>query len=278
MRILLTGGSGDVGTLLSMDLLRQGHEVVNIDLAPPKIAGTHFVQGSITDRDKLAQAMHGVTCVIHIAAWHGVHEGERTAAEFHDLNVTGTFNVLQAAIDAGVKKFIFISSTSVDDKNGLYGNTKIIGETMVTAYAERYPEVEFITLRPRAFIPSWNKQVYKNFVEWANWFMKGAVHIDDFKSAILTALDHRPAVKAPIYVIDGAYGHVNTPADIALMQEFGLDATRNPKILDIPDEQKLPGYQPQYSMKNLLEELRAFGLSGPPAPFKTAEPGASPEE
>ena len=188
MKILLTGGSGDIGTLLSIDLLKMGHEVVNIDISSPKITGTIFYQGSITDRHIIKEALSDVDYVVHIAAWHGIHEGTKSPAEFHDLNVTGTFNTLQAAADAQVKKFVFISSTSVDDKYGLYGNTKVIGEKMVSAYANRHSEIDFITLRPRAFVRAWNKGVYKDFAEWANWFMKGAVHIHDFKNSILIAL------------------------------------------------------------------------------------------
>lgn len=281
MKILLTGGSGDVGTLLSQSLLKRGDSVVNIDMSHPKIPGTRFMQGSILDRPFLAGAMKGVDCVVHIAAWHGVHEKTRSPAEFHDLNVTGTFNTLQAAADAGVKKFVFISSTSAADRNGLYGNTKVLGEEMAAAYAERYPGMEVVTLRPRAFIPSWNRSVYNNFIEWSAWFMRGAVHIDDFRDATLLAIDHKPAVKAPVYTIDGAYDYSADdlknwnagtiakyyPEFADLMQKHGLDASKKPKVLDIPEEQKLPGYAPKYTMRNLLQELRDYGPQGPPAPY-----------
>lgn len=269
-----------------MALLERGDSVVNIDMVPPKISGTIFVQGSILDRSLLAQAMKDVDCVVHIAAWHGVHEAVKTPADFHDLNVTGTFNVLQAAADEKIQKLIFVSSTSVEDKFGLYGNSKIVGEEMARAYAERYPDMEVVTLRPRAFIPSWNKDVYKNFLEWAAWFMKGAVHINDFRDALLVALDHQPQVKAPVYIIDGAYDYsaadLNSwnsktfekyyPEFAALAQQYGIDTTRKPKVLEIPAEQILAGYQPKYSMRNMLEDLRTFGLQGPPAPYDISDP------
>lgn len=285
MRILLTGGSGDVGTLLTTELLACGHNVVNIDMAPPKISGGTFVQGSILDRDILSQAMQGIDCVIHIAAWHGIHEKTKSVADFHDLNVTGTFNTLQTAAEAGVKKFIFISSTSVDDAFGIYGHTKLLGEDMARAYAERYPDMTVMTLRPRAFIPSWNRQVYKKFTEWAAWFMKGAVHIDDFKQSILVAIDHTPSVKAPIYVIDGAYDYSTDdlknwqgektfakyyPDAVELAAQYGLDTNRKPKVLDIPEDMRLPGYVPRYSMRHLLDEFKLYGENGPPSPWGIA--------
>lgn len=282
MNILLSGGSGDVGTLLTIGFLKRGDRVENIDMVTPKIAGAEFVQGSILDRALLAKVMIDIDCVIHIAAWHGVHESSKTPADFHDLNVTGTFNVLQAAVDAHVQKFIFVSSTSVDDQYGLYGSSKILGESMMRAYAERNPAMTIMTLRPRAFIPSWNKAVYNNFIEWAAWFMKGAVHINDFKEALLIATDLTPDTTAPIYTIDGAYDYTaddlqnwsndtfkqRYPEFVNLATKYNIDTTRKPKILDIPEAQKLPGYKPRYSLRNMLEELRDFGIDGPMPPFK----------
>ncbi len=291
MKILLTGGSGDLGTLLTLELVKRGDAVVNIDMAPPKVDGATFVHGSILDREKLKRAMQGVDCVVHIAAWHGVHEQTRTPAEFHDLNVTGTFNTLQAAADASVKKFVFISSTSVEDRHGLYGSTKVVGEEMAAAFATRYPDMDVVTLRPRAFIPSWNKGVYNNFLEWAAWFMKGAVHVNDFRDATLIAIDHKPETKAPVYVIDGAYDYTADDLDNwndatfdkhyaefkELAQLHNIDTTRKPRVLKIEEAQKLPCYAPKYSMRNLLEELRDHGVSGPPAPFEsTQKSGKSP--
>lgn len=281
MNILLTGGSGDVGTLLAQSLTRRGDNVTNLDVVPPKAHEGTYMEGSILERDVVARAVKGMDAVVHIAAWHGIHEQRKTPADFHDLNVTGTFNMLQAAVDAGVKKFIFISSTSVDDAFGLYGSSKLQGEAMVRAYAQRNPGITFMTLRPRAFVPSWNRAVYSNFIEWAAWFMKGAVHVDDFAKAVLVAIDHTPTEPAPIYVIDGAYDY--TAEDLAnwtnqtfnlyyraylpLAQKYGIDVTRKPKVLDIPPGQRLPGYTPTYTMANLLTELETYGLDGPPAPY-----------
>ena len=46
-----------------------------------------------------------------------------------------------------------------------------------------------IVLRPRAFIPFWNRHVYTNFIDWARWFWKGAVHIDDVASAVILSVE-----------------------------------------------------------------------------------------
>ena len=281
MRILLTGGSGDVGTLLSQTLVARGDDVRVIDLSLPRIAGVGFIKGSIVDPAIVAQAMLGIDVVVHIAAWHGVHETTKSPQDFHDLNVTGTFQVLQAAVDAGVKKFIFVSSTSVSDRYGLYGSSKVVGEEMVAAYAHRNTDITFMILRPRAFIPSWNRAVYKNFLEWAEWFIKGAVHVDDFAIALDIAIRHTPDSIAPVYVIDGAYEY--TAEELAtwdgsaferhyaqygdLARQHGIDTTRKPKVLEIAPDQQLPGYVPRYSLRSFFEELKRYGIDGPPAPF-----------
>ncbi|MBL1147937.1 MAG: NAD(P)-dependent oxidoreductase [Pseudomonadota bacterium] len=291
MKLLLTGGSGDLGVLLTRQLTQQGDDVINLDVAPPHEAvrgeATH-IAASILDRDALKAAMKDVDCVVHIAAWHGIHEnqGVKNAYDFHDLNVTGTFNVFEAAAAAGVKKAVLISSTSTDDRYGLYGHTKVLNEEMARAYAHRH-DMDILTLRPRAFIPPWNRAVYQDFTEWANWFWKGAVHAADVCQATLKAVNflkagQKPAEPAQILTIDGAYDYTAdelqnwTENSFAkrygaeaekLAQSFGLDTARKPKILGSADAEKLIGYRPAYSLKNLLEELEKYGRKGPQFPL-----------
>jgi nucleoside-diphosphate-sugar epimerase len=281
MRILLTGGSGDLGLLLSEALANRGDEPAVIDPATPHPCVKTYFPASILDRAAINRAVAGQDCVIHIAAWHGIHEHQRTktATDFHDLNVTGTFNVLEATATAGVKRFLFISSTSVADRYGVYGHTKILGEEMARAYAHRHG-TRVVILRPRAFIPSWNRTVYASFPEWAAWFMRGAVHINDVLQAVLCAVDllnqDAALAIAPVFTIDGAYDFTKEdldtwdvdgpgttfrkyyPADEDLLRKYGLDPARKPKVLDIPDAERLPGYLPQYSLRNMIAELRKF--------------------
>ncbi len=282
MRILLTGGSGDLGGLLSQALAARGDEPAVIDPAPPHPCVRTYFAGSVLDRALVARAVAGADCVVHIAAWHGIHEARRTrtAYDFHDLNVTGTFNVLEAAAAAAVRRFLFISSTSVADRHGVYGHSKVLGEEMCRAYAHRHG-MAVVILRPRAFIPSWNAAVYASFPEWAAWFARGAVHIADVLCAVLCAVDLLKeegslTTPAPVFTIDGAYDFTKEdldawdaegpgstfrkyyPGDEGLMRKYGLDPARKPRVLDVPDAERLPGYTPRYGLRNMLEELRQF--------------------
>src|SRR4051812_42171717 len=87
------GRLGDLGRLLSEALAGRGDEPAVIDPAPPHPCVRAHFQASILDRAAVARAMEGAGCVVHVAAWHGIHEarGTKTVYDFHDLNVTGTF-------------------------------------------------------------------------------------------------------------------------------------------------------------------------------------------
>ena len=288
MRILLTGGAGDLGLVLSTELEKRGDIPVRIDVREPINNRGVYIKGSILDRPLLKQSMEGVDCVVHIAAWHGFHEftKQKDVYEFWDLNATGTFYVLQTAVEAGIQKIVHISSESVLDWSGIYGHTKVLGEEMVRAYAKRHG-LEIITLRPRAFIPYWNKDVYQSYLEWAQWFWKGAVHINDVNQSVIQAIDllAQKSLPSPLTLtVDGAYEYTdddleNWDADGAgstfkkyyakyydLVIQYGLDPAKKPDILDIRETRQQLGYEPQYSLKNLLMELEQFGVDGPPSP------------
>ena len=89
MRVLLTGGSGNLGQALAPRLLEKGDTPVILDVrAPPPLnEGAVFIEASVLDRSKLAKIFRGCDCIVHIAAWHGIHEdrGEKDAYDFFDL-------------------------------------------------------------------------------------------------------------------------------------------------------------------------------------------------
>jgi nucleoside-diphosphate-sugar epimerase len=282
VNILLTGGSGDLGEVLAIRLADRRDTAIQFDVRPPRGRAGVFVSGSILDRAALTAALreHRVDCVVHIAAWHGLHERQgKTADDFWELNVRGTFEVCEAAVAAEVGRLVFISSTSVRKPETLYGQSKILAEQVVAGYAARCG-MRAVTLRPRAFVPHWNG-MYKTFSEWAGAFTRGWVHIDDVAAAVLLAIDrtaHPAAVPPPAISLDGAYEFTDDdlatfprhyPADYELAMEHGIDPTRPPRKLNPEDVRAAAewGYRPSYSLRTLLAELRKYGAAGPPGPF-----------
>jgi nucleoside-diphosphate-sugar epimerase len=289
MKVLLTGGSGNLGQALVPRLLDNGDTPVILDVRappPPLNEGAVFIEGSVLDRPKLTEIVRGCDCIVHIAAWHGIHEdrGEKDAYDFFDLNVRGTFEVFEAAASAGIGKIIFISTTSVYRPETRYGGSKILAEQIAEDYRNHRP-INVVTLRPRGFIPYWDRAMYVKYSEWARWFWKGAVHIDDVAAAVILSLDllsrQQPGQQL-ILTLDSAYEY--TPADLDhwdaegpgttfrkyypgyydLAVSHGLDPAQKPTRLDISETVRWLGYKPAYSLANLLSELAAFGDAGPP--------------
>jgi nucleoside-diphosphate-sugar epimerase len=178
--------------------------------------GAVFIEASVLDRSKLTEIFRGCDCIVHIAAWHGIHEdrGEKDAYDFFDLNVRGTFEVFEAATSAGIGKVVFISTTSVYRPNTRYGSSKILAELIAEDY-RKHRLMNVVTLRPRGFIPYWDSAVYSKYSDWARRFWKGAVHIDDVTTAVILSLDllsRRQLDQQLILTLDSAYEY--TDADL----------------------------------------------------------------
>src|SRR5216684_2621857 len=109
MRILVTGSAGHLGEALMRTLQGAGREAMGLDIKSSPF--THRV-GSITDRDFVAQCMQCAEAVVHTATLHKPHIASHTRQQFIDTNITGTLNLLEAAVSAGVKSFVFTSTTS----------------------------------------------------------------------------------------------------------------------------------------------------------------------
>ena len=109
MRILVTGGIGDVGRPMVQWLLDKGHEVRVLDLrCEPPIYGAECREGSIMDFAELHRHMEGMEGVIHLAAYRA--PGLAPETELFQVNVDGTFNIFRAAADAGIKRVVCASS------------------------------------------------------------------------------------------------------------------------------------------------------------------------
>jgi len=109
MRVLVTGSAGHLGEALMRALPAEGRECIGVDVLPSPHTS---VVGSIADRDVVRRCMDGVDAVLHAATLHKPHVASHTRQEFVDVNITGTLNLLEAAVDTGVAAFVFTSTTS----------------------------------------------------------------------------------------------------------------------------------------------------------------------
>lgn len=163
-KILVIGGAGFIGGFVVAELLKEGAKEVIIydNFARGKMENIkeslkdprcyiYPTGGDVRETDILNDAMKGVDYVFHLAAMWLLHCKDYPRTAF-DVNIAGTFNVLEACVKNNIKKLIYSSSASVygdavevpmteehpfNNKN-FYGSTKIAGEAMCTAYNDRY--------------------------------------------------------------------------------------------------------------------------------------------
>lgn len=163
MRFFVTGGAGFIGSNLVDHLLENGHKVVVYDnfstgyeeFLAGKIGAHEFtlVRNDILDLENLARAMAGCNFVFHLAANADVRFGTLQPRKDLDQNTVGTFNVLEAMRQNGIRKIAFASTGSVygepdvfptpEDapfpvQTSLYGASKLAGEGLISAYCEGF--------------------------------------------------------------------------------------------------------------------------------------------
>ncbi len=170
MKILVTGSAGHLGEALMRTLRVSQHEAVGVDVLPSPYTD---VVGSIVDRAFVAEQMRGVDAVLHAATLHKPHVETHRPQSFVDVNVTGTLNLLEEAVAAKVRAFVFTSTTSafgdalkpgegapatwiteevVPVPKNIYGMTKLAAENLCELM-HRQHRLPCIVLRTSRFFP-----------------------------------------------------------------------------------------------------------------------------
>ncbi len=113
--ILITGAAGFLGSTIVAQAVESGLSVAATDrVVKAKVPGVPFISADILDYNSLSKIFYGIDCVCHVAGLaHIFSKSEELIAPFNAVNVTGTYNVTLAAVRAGVRHFILISSVSV---------------------------------------------------------------------------------------------------------------------------------------------------------------------
>jgi UDP-glucose 4-epimerase len=223
MRILVTGSAGHLGEALVRTLPADGHEVVGLDvLASPH---TH-VLGSIADRGVIQRAVDGVDAIVHAATLQKPHVASHRRQEFVDTNVTGTLNLLEAAVEAGVGRFVFTSTTSTFGRaltpppgapaawitedvapvpRNVYGATKTAAEDLCEL-VHRDHGLPVLILRTSRFFPEADdheevRNAYADANLKVNELLFRRVDLEDVVAAHRLALQRAPEIGFGRYIV-----------------------------------------------------------------------------
>ncbi len=246
MKILVTGSSGHLGEALMRTLPGLGHEAIGIDIVPSPFT---TIVASIADRSAVDAAMRGVEGVLHAATLHKPHVATHSRQAFVDVNVTGTLNLLEAAVANKVRAFIFTSTTStfgdaltpprgapavwitedvVPIPKNIYGATKTAAEDLCKLF-HRDQGLPVLVLRTSRFFPEEDdlaerRAAFEEANLKANEFLYRRVELEDVVSSHVLALEKASALGFEKFIItatapfgreDAAQLGVDAPAVIA---------------------------------------------------------------
>jgi nucleoside-diphosphate-sugar epimerase len=163
-KVLVTGGTGFLGKYLSDALVKNGAALRIIDFRAPnyEVSGAQFFEADIRDKEKIISLSKNMEVVFHLAAMPSIARGKQS--DYYQINVSGTHNMLEAALQQGAKKFVHVSSSTVygipDEfplketspvhPIGKYGRSKLRAEEFCLEYSEKGLNVSIV--RPRVII------------------------------------------------------------------------------------------------------------------------------
>src|SRR5262245_49951532 len=223
MTVLVTGSAGHLVEGLVRVLSQRGETVRALDLRSSSFTSD---VGSIVDRDFVRRCMQGVSCVLHGARLHRPHVATNERQAFVDTNITGTLNLLEEAVAAGVRIFVFTSTTSVFGDalvppegepaawiteevapvpKNIYGVTKLAAENLCALF-QRQHGLSCIVLRTSRFFPEDDddrekRAAFDQTNAKANELTFRRVDIEDAVSAHLLAMEKATDIGFGRYII-----------------------------------------------------------------------------
>jgi UDP-glucose 4-epimerase len=259
MRVLVTGSSGHLGEGLVRTLRAAGHEVVGLDIVTSPFT-SHVA--SIADRSRVRGCLRGVDAVVHTATLHKPHIATHNRQAFIDTNITGTLNLLEEATSAGVRSFVFTSTTSAFGSaltppagapaawitedirpvpRNIYGVTKVAAEELCELF-HRHERLACLVLRTSRFFSEEDdssaiREGYDDANAKANEFLYRRVDLQDVVDAHLLAIEKAPAIGFGRYIISAT-----TPFSPDQVAELRVDAPSVVKRL-------FPEYKEEYKRR-----------------------------
>ncbi len=258
MRILVTGSAGHLGEALVRVLgAEEGVEVVGLDVLPSPYT---TVVGDVADRALARRCLEGVDAVVHAATLHKPHVGSHSRQDFVDTNVSGTLALLEAAVAAGVGRFVFTSSTTTFGRaltpppgapaawitedvrpvpKNVYGVTKTAAEDLCEL-VHRDHGLPCVILRTSRFFPEGDdrdhvREAYVDLNLKVNELLYRRVDLADVVEAHRLALERAPDIGFARLIVSAT-----TPFEREDLELLGRDA---PAAL----RRRVPEYEPVYA-------------------------------
>lgn len=300
--ILITGGCGFIGTNLVKYLSDRGYKVRILDnlstssriwatdRRQSKLPPVALITGDIRDREVVEKAVAGVDAVVHLAAYTSVVDSLGNPDEVFDINVNGTFNLLEACHHHGVENFIFASSnatvgeqappideTKVPQPLSPYGASKLAGEALCSTYHHSFglrsvslrfancygPYSEHTPIVATAFM-KWAREGKPLIIYGDGNQTRDFVHVDDVCYAVYLSLTVPDSNSRVFQIGSGVETSINQLAEmITAVTGNSLQTIHEPErkgevkrnCSDISEARALLGFEPKVKLEEGLRHL-----------------------
>ena len=250
MKHLITGGSGFLGNLIARRLHESGEEVTILDIweDPTRPSAIKFIHCDVLDAAGIEKAIEGIDVVHHNAALVPI---TKSGKRFWDVNVEGSKHVANAAVKAGVKQFVYMSSSAIfgspkscpikpdTDPTPIesYGTAKWVGKQETRKICEK-AGIQWIAIRPRTVIGEGRLGIFKILFDWIkdnrNIYILGNghnkfqfIHAYDLMDAYMTIL--KSGLHGPYNVGTSRFGTLRE-----MLENLIKEAGSKSKVIGLP--------------------------------------------
>jgi UDP-glucose 4-epimerase len=273
MNILVAGANGFLGSKL-LPLLAKNHTICGFSRKPPVSSEFEFVKGDIRDFDSVKAVLDGIDVVIHLSAITAKPSAKDPLFGL-DVNVKGTYNLAEAAVQAGVKKIIFASSLAVygclsEDfvpeylpmneshpclPKDTYGLTKYLGEEILKSYSRKH-DITTISLRfnwvqdtnlatasPGGKVTFWSTVDYRDIMQALILSIESDIKGNEVFNV---SSENNWFNEDTLDLVRQNYSNIS---DIRVDSDYFSDNSQR-GILDISKIKKILNYQPTYELED----------------------------
>ncbi len=280
MKVVVTGGSGNIGQYVVRELLQYGHEIVSFDrVVPPEPEpGVHYRLGDHEDEGAIFELLAPAEAVVHLSAIPS--PGTHANALVFRTNVMGTYNVCEAAATLGLRKIVATSSVNVlgmgfryrdfvpyylpvdenhpDLPQDPYGLSKVVGEDIVDM-AHRRTGIPAVSIRPsHVIVPeNWPERLAALEADFNAYYrgIWGYSDVRDLAVGFRLALETEDAVQGAYYIVaDDAFCPMpladSAPLIFPGTAQMAAHLTGTESGITNAKAKRDLGFQPQYSWRD----------------------------
>lgn len=275
MKVLVTGASGNGGQAVCRALASAGFEVRMADVAPPSaedLKQVEFVRCDTRTPADVRRAVEGVDAVVHLAAWHCAHKPPVSDDTIFAVNVDGTFHVLEACRQEGIKSIVYASSMAYG-WGSVYSVTKVIGEDLCKSYHEM-TGASIVMLRYHEFVP-------RPYLEFGARLLRNGVDRRDIAAAtvasVQAAIEGKVALfrtivhtdhGMPAEVVNHFRDHgadwceQHVPGAKRLLEKYSIPLPEKVEQHDLSEAARVLGWKPSIGFLDFLRDLKARDENG----------------